>query len=170
VIDIASGERRTLLAASACDFTDPHISPDGALIACKATTHDCYEVPGDATLVVVPATGGEPADLVPGLDRRPVEAAWAPDSQAVYLTADDHGRCPVFRVGLTRSEVTRITTDDGAYIQLCPSPDGRFLYALRAVVDSPPSRAGSTSSSLAAPRTSCPALPDRSSCRAGSPK
>ena len=83
-------------------------------------------------------TGGEPADLVPDLDRRAAEAAWAPNSQAVYFTADDHGRCPVFRAGLTGSGITRITTDDGAYTHLCPSPDGRFLYALRAAVDSPP--------------------------------
>jgi len=138
VIETASGERRTLLAAPDCDFTDPHISPDGALVVCKATTHDRYEAPGDATLVVVPVAGGGPADLLAGLDRRPAEAAWAPDSKAVYFTADDHGRCPVFLAGLTGSEVTRITTDDGAYTHLCPSPDGRFLYALRAAVDSPP--------------------------------
>jgi dipeptidyl aminopeptidase/acylaminoacyl peptidase len=138
VIVTAAGERRTLLAAPDCDFTDPHISPDGALVVCKATTHDRYEAPGDATLVVVPVTGGEPADLLAGLDRRPAETAWAPDSQAVYFTADDHGRCPVFRVGLAGSEVTRITTDDGAYTSMCPSPDGQFLYALRAAVDSPP--------------------------------
>jgi len=138
VIETATGERRTLLAAPDCDFTDPHISPDGALVVCKATIHDCYEAPGDATLVVVPVTGGEPANLLPGLDRRPVEAAWAADSQAVYFTADDHGRCPVFQASLAGSAVTRITTDDGAYTQLCPSPDGRFLYALRAGVDSPP--------------------------------
>jgi dipeptidyl aminopeptidase/acylaminoacyl peptidase len=138
VIETASGERRTLLAAPDCDFTDPHVSPDGALVVCKATTHDSYEAPGDATLVIVPVAGGAPADLLAGLDRRPAEAAWAPDSTAVYFTADDHGRCPVFRVGLAGSEVARITTDDGAYTHLCPSPDGRFLYALRAAVDSPP--------------------------------
>ena len=67
-----------------------------------------------------------------------MEAVWAPDSKAVYFTADDHGRCPVFLVGLAGSEAIRITTDDGAYTHLCPSPDGRFLYALRAAVDSPP--------------------------------
>ena len=64
---------------------------------CVAKEHDSYDSPGDATLVSVPVAGGEPTDLLAGLDRRPGEAAWAPDSQAVYFTADDHGRCPVFR-------------------------------------------------------------------------
>ncbi len=138
VIETAVGGRRTLLGAAGRDFTDPHISPDGALVVARAETHDSYSRPGDATLVVVPVTGGEHTDLLPGLDRRPQEAAWAPDSQAVYFTADDHGRCPVFRAGLAGSPVIRITTDDGAYTQLCPSPDGRFLYALRSAIDSPP--------------------------------
>jgi len=138
VIGTSTGERRVLLSAPGRDFTDPHISPDGRLVVCIEKEHDSYDSPGDATLVSVPMAGGEPTDLLAGLDRRPNEAAWAPDSQAVYFTADDHGRCPVFRTGLAGSPVTRITTDDGAYSHLNPSPDGRFLYALRSAVDSPP--------------------------------
>jgi len=145
VIDMATGQRRTLLSDPGCDYSEPHISPDGRLVVCTATTHDSYDEPGDSTLVVVPLDGsGSPADLLGGLDRIPVEALWAPGSQAVYFTADDHGRCPVFRASLpvpagpAGTPVTRITTDDGAYTHLCPSPDGRFLYALRAAIDSPP--------------------------------
>lgn len=138
VISTGTGERRTLLADSGRDLTDPHISPDGLLVVCTARTHDSYDGPGDATLLAVPLAGGGASDLLDGLDRRPEEAAWAPDSRAVYFTADDHGRRPVFRAALDGSPVTRITTDDGAYTSLCPSPDGRFLYALRSAVDSPP--------------------------------
>jgi dipeptidyl aminopeptidase/acylaminoacyl peptidase len=76
-------------------------------------------------------------DLLAGFDRRPLEISWAPDSQAVYFTADDQGRRPVFRVGLATGEITRLTAD-GAYDNLCPAPDGRFLYALRSAVDEPP--------------------------------
>jgi dipeptidyl aminopeptidase/acylaminoacyl peptidase len=52
--------------------------------------------------------------------------------------ADDTGRRPVFRVDVATGEVTRVTRDDGAYSDLNPAPDGRYLYALRAAVDSPP--------------------------------
>jgi dipeptidyl aminopeptidase/acylaminoacyl peptidase len=44
----------------------------------------------------------------------------------------------VFRVDTETGEVTRVTGDDGAYTDLNPGPDGRYLYALRATVDSPP--------------------------------
>ena len=64
--------------------------------------------------------------------------AWAPDSGAVYFTADDHGRRPVFRVEVASGQVARLTADHGAYDNLCPAPDGRLLYALRSAVDEPP--------------------------------
>jgi dipeptidyl aminopeptidase/acylaminoacyl peptidase len=83
---------------------------------------------------VIPRTG---TDLLAGFDRRPQEIAWAPDSGAVYFTADDRGRRPVFRADLASGGVTRLT-GEGAYDSLCPAPDGRFLYALRSAVDEPP--------------------------------
>ncbi len=142
VIDVATGRRRTLLATPGCHFGDPRVSPDGRLVACIREIHDSYEEPGDVTLVIAALddTGpdGTGRDLLDGFDRRPLEVAWAPDSGSVYFTADDQGRRPVFRVGLATGEVTRLTADHGAYDNLCPAPDGRFLYALRASVDEPP--------------------------------
>ena len=138
VIDTATGARRVLLAAPDRDFSEPHISPDGRLVVCAAVTHDTFDRPGEATLLVVPLAGGEVTDLMAGMDRRPSEAAWAADSAAVYFTADDRGRCPVFRAGLAGEPVAQVSTDDAAYSNLCPAPDGRYLYALRSAVDSPP--------------------------------
>jgi dipeptidyl aminopeptidase/acylaminoacyl peptidase len=140
-IEVATGERKTLLAAPGLDFEHPRISPDGRLVACVRTGHDSYQWPGEVTLVVAALDGSDadgPRDLLAGLDRRPVDFAWAPDSRSVYFTADDHGRCPVFTAGLDSGEVTRITTDNAAYASLCPAPDGLSLYALRAAVDEPP--------------------------------
>ncbi len=150
VIDVATGTRRTLLAAPDADFSAPLIAPDASLVAALRTGHDTYQQAGDVTLVAtaLPAgpdgtdgTGGPPPaprDLLPGFDRRPAEAAWAPDSAALFFTADDQGRRPVFRVEVGTGKVTRVTSDDAAYASLSPAPDGRALYALRAAIDSPP--------------------------------
>ena len=143
MIDVASGKRRVLLTGSEFDFDGPRVSPDGRYIACGRETHITAERPPDFTLVVLDIDGadasGEPGrDLLPGLDRWPQEPAWSPDSRALYFAADDGGRRPVFRVDLADGEVTRVTNDDGAYTDLNVAPDGRYLYALRATVASPP--------------------------------
>ena len=146
VIDVATGKQRTLLSAPGFDFEAPALSPDGQQVACVRSAHHTFTAPGDITLVVAPLSddgdgAGEPAgarDLLPGFDRRPGGPVWAPDGRSVYFTADDQGRRPVFRVDAGTGQVTRITADDGAYTDLCPSPDGRYLYALRSSVDEPP--------------------------------
>jgi dipeptidyl aminopeptidase/acylaminoacyl peptidase len=141
VIDTATGKRWVLLAEPGHDFDSPRVSPDGRLVACRRAGHDGYAAPGDVTLVVTALDGGTgPRDLLDGFDRRPQELAWAPGSGAVYFTADDQGRRPVFRAGLASGQVTRLTgvAERGAYESLCPGPDGRFLYALRSAVDEPP--------------------------------
>jgi dipeptidyl aminopeptidase/acylaminoacyl peptidase len=168
MIDVASGKRRVLLSGPEFDFSSPQVSPDGRFIVCQRERHATAERPVEETLVVLdagsPDTGGQDSggpdaggpdaggpdsggwnaageaghDLLPGFDRWPTEPAWSHDSRALYFAADEGGRRPVFRVDTETGEVTRVTGDDGAYTDLNPGPDGRYLYALRATVDSPP--------------------------------
>jgi dipeptidyl aminopeptidase/acylaminoacyl peptidase len=140
VIDLETAKRRTLLGAVGLDFEAPAISADGRQVLAIRSEHDRYDRPGDVTLVIVPLDGENPysRDLLPGFDRRPVSAAWAPDGQSVYFTADDNGRGPIFAVRTGSGEVSRITSDDASYDCLCPSRDGRALYALRASISEPP--------------------------------
>jgi dipeptidyl aminopeptidase/acylaminoacyl peptidase len=140
VIDVGTGERRTLLGGPAVDFSSPRVSPDGQLVLAMRHEHDSYDKPGDGTLVLIALAdaGAATRDLLTGFDRQPAEAVWAPDARSTYFTADDNGRRPVFVVGLDGTEPVRVTTDDAAYDNLCVAPDGSCLYALRSGVDAPP--------------------------------
>jgi dipeptidyl aminopeptidase/acylaminoacyl peptidase len=140
-IDVATGTFRTLLTAADADFGRPLVSPDGTLVVASRSEHDKYQRPGDVTLVVTALDSRDPGvsrDLLAGFDRQPAEAAWAPDSGAVFFTADDNGRRPVFRVEVETGEITRVTGDDGSYDQLCPAPDGQAMFALRSAISEPP--------------------------------
>jgi dipeptidyl aminopeptidase/acylaminoacyl peptidase len=142
-IDVTTGKRRVLLSAPEYNFDGPRVSPDGRLVVCQREKQMTSTDPIDVTLVVLQGdgpgeSGGSGRDLLPGLDRWPVEPAWSPDSRTVYFAADDAGRRPVFRVDVATGEVARVTHDDGAYTDLNAAPDGRYLYAMRSAVDSPP--------------------------------
>ena len=101
VISVASGERRVLAADPGQDFHGPRTSPDGQNVACVRSAKDSYDNPGDVTLVVIPldkgADGGtaEARDVLEGLDRRPLEAAWSADSGwfSSPRTTRGGGRC-----------------------------------------------------------------------------
>jgi dipeptidyl aminopeptidase/acylaminoacyl peptidase len=136
-VDLATGTQTVLLAYPEFNYGDPDFSPDGRTVVCVRGTQGTPEKPGDYTLVLVGAEGGEETDLLPDLDRWPVGPVWDPTGRRVYFTADDGGRRQVFAVDTSTREVTKITADDGYYSDLCPAPDGTALYALRAAVDEP---------------------------------
>ncbi len=149
VIDTGTGERRALLSAPGFDFTAPRVSPDGKRVVAIRERHETYGQASALTVVMVQldaasrsggASGGqaETQDLLPRLEHWPAELAWAPDGSAVFIATPDHGRGPVLRADPDAGAVTRLTTDHGAYSCLCPSPDGRYIYALRSAMDSPP--------------------------------
>jgi dipeptidyl aminopeptidase/acylaminoacyl peptidase len=139
LIELATGNRKVLLSDPDADFHTPSFAPDGRSLACVRSIHDSPDEPGDTTLVLVSLdSGGEPVDLLPGFDRQPGGLAWEPAARFAYLSADDGGRRPVFRVDVARREVTRLTADAGHYTELAPSPDGTVLYALRDTVGEPP--------------------------------
>jgi dipeptidyl aminopeptidase/acylaminoacyl peptidase len=137
-IDVATGQRRTLLTDKSMNFDAPKVSPDGRFIVCHREILATADTPTQLTLVLQ-ETGkaGQARDLLPDLDRWPSGVIWAPDSSAVYFTADDEGRCPVFKVDVQTGETERLTTD-GAFMSLSVDPQGRYLYALRTAIDEPP--------------------------------
>ena len=139
-IDVASGERRVLLDDPDSSVGGVACSPDGRLVVCERVWHGDPDHAVDVTLWLLDLDGGEGRDLLPGLDLWPREPTWAADGRALFFVADQGGRTPVFRVevgGDADGRVTRLSAD-GAFSDLCPAPDGRRLYALRAAMDAPP--------------------------------
>ena len=135
-IDVASGEQR-LLAGADADHSAPACSPDGRMAVCSRDGWGTLESAPQTALWLVDLSSGEGRHLAADLDLWPHSPRWAPDSAAVFFVADEQGHAPVFRVDVDSGRVTRLTAA-GAYSDLCPSPDGRHVYALRSSFGSPP--------------------------------
>jgi len=139
VVDTATGERRTLATDPAYDFSRPQVSPDGRHVLLVRNHEGEYDgEPRDETVWLVDLATGEGRDILPDHELWPRELAWAADAGAVYFVADQDGRRPLFRLDTATGALTRLTGDHGAYSGLNPSPDGRYVYALRDAWDAPP--------------------------------
>lgn len=140
LIDLVSGERRHLLDDPEAEYSHVSYSPDGRRLAAIRETRTSPHRAPSRRLVVAEARPRGRARVLRSWDRWPsATPVWSPDGRSLYVTADDHGRTPVFRVDLGEPDrVVRLTLDDGAYSDLQPSPDGTALYALRSAVDAMP--------------------------------
>ena len=144
-IDVATGTRRTLLDDPRFEYSAPAISPDGSRVAVQVWTRSTANQPPDVAIRVLDLPTGEQAtgELADplrgqGWDRWPNDATWAPDGSAIFVTADDGGRTPIFRIDLATGALTRLTGDHGVYASVLVSPDGSHVYAIRDAMDAAP--------------------------------
>jgi len=139
LVDTTTGEQRVLVDDPDADCDHPVFSPDGGRVAFLRTT---IATPASAPVTraaVVPLDGGTPQILADEWDRWPASLTWLPDGSGLVVTADADGRGPVFLMTLGDSvAVEPVTSDDATYTDVCVSPGGTALYALRTSYLSPP--------------------------------
>ncbi len=136
-IDVGTGERRLLVDDPESTVGEVACSPDGRLVVCQRTRLGTPDEAARVTLWLLDLATGEGRDLLPGSELRASHPVWTPDG-AVLFVADQDGHTPVFRVEPgAGGAVTRLSAE-GTFSDLCPAPDGRRLYALRASVSCPP--------------------------------
>lgn len=135
-IDLKTGEREIIADDPAADLEHPVISPDGSAVA---FTRESFSTPDRAPrigLCIMRFGSAEVIEVAPDWQRWPIQVAWAPDGDALLVTADDGGRCPIFRITLD-SKVIQVTHDDFSYTDINVAPDG-VIYALRSSYATPP--------------------------------
>ncbi|AXH95682.1 S9 family peptidase [Ornithinimicrobium avium] len=130
-IDVASGERHTLLDLEGTEVDSGPVSPDGTRAVVVTDRVTTPTDPPHPRLHLMDTTTGETTPLAPDWDAWPTPAAWTPDGSAVLALADQDGRRPVFRIEVATGEVTQLTHDDDAWSELVVDPEGRVAYGLR---------------------------------------
>jgi acetyl esterase/lipase len=136
-IDTETGNRTTLVDDPAADLSNPVISPSGEYVVFSRESHATPDGAPRFTLHRYSFETRTVADVAPGWDRWATSVQWLPDGSGLVLTADDHGRAPIFVVR-GGAEPMRVTTDDYAYTDIHVAPDGSAVFALRASYAAPP--------------------------------
>lgn len=130
-VDVATGERRTLLDEEGMEYHAPLISPDSKRAVVVGSTISTPDLAPRQRLYLLDLESGDLSPLAHDWDRWSHPAAWLPDGSAVLVLADDQGRCPVFRIHVDSGEVTQVTRDDAAYSDVVVAPDGATAYGVR---------------------------------------
>ena len=113
IVPIAGGPAKKISTSPGSDAT-PRYSPNGANLAWKSMARAGYESDHSA-LLIYDRKSGDLRDLTRGLDRSVGSVAWAPDSSAVFFTAEDHGTSPIWQIALEGDrpvEVAHLHADD----------------------------------------------------------
>jgi dipeptidyl aminopeptidase/acylaminoacyl peptidase len=135
-IDLDTGERKVIADEPDADLWSPAIAPDGSAVA---YIRESCSTPKKAPRIGLGCLhfSGDHIAVAAEWDRWPVSVTWSSDAAALIVTADQDGRCPVFRIGLADGDVTQLTFGDYAYTDVVAAAGG-VLYALRSSYASPP--------------------------------
>ncbi len=110
-----SGQLRRLTNNNDYDYNGAQLSPDGHWVLCtRQLTTDVViarklDHGGATDLVIIPADGGAERVLTANWDYLPANAAWSPDSKAIYFTGGVGGTQHLYRVSLDGGAVQAIT-------------------------------------------------------------
>jgi dipeptidyl aminopeptidase/acylaminoacyl peptidase len=121
-------QAKNITADNLASDSTPLYSPDGRYIAYRAQQRPGYES-DRLRLTLYDRKTGEKKNLTDDFDRWVGTFAWAPDSKAIYFTAEDKGDSPVYRVSLeTPNVVSRIVSLAGRDDDPGLASDGKSLF------------------------------------------
>lgn len=134
-VDVATGQRTTIVDDPGADLGSPAISPDGTAVA---FTRETFSTPTQAPRITLwlARFGESPIELTGDWDRWPTSVTWTPDGASLIVTADQSGRGPIFLVDPASSHVRTLVDDDFTYSDVHPGADGT-LFALRSSYRTP---------------------------------
>ncbi|MEW5810143.1 MAG: S9 family peptidase [Actinomycetota bacterium] len=135
-IEIATGQRTTVVDDLDADLGMPAISPDGSVVA---FTRESFSTPTQAPRITLWLLRfGAPAEQLAGdWDRWPTSVTWTPDGASLIVTADQGGRGPLFVVDVAGGAVRALVDDDFTYTDVRVTTSGS-VFAVRSSYAMPP--------------------------------
>jgi dipeptidyl aminopeptidase/acylaminoacyl peptidase len=91
IVPVTGGEAKRITGNNPGSDTTPRYSPDGKFIAYRSQSRNGYES-DRFRLMLYDRKAGTSKELSTGFDRWVGELVWAPDSQKIFIVAEDRGR------------------------------------------------------------------------------
>ena len=128
LVPVAGGEAKRITGSNPGSDTTPRYSPDGRWIAYRSQARNGYES-DRFRLMLYDRRSGSTKELSTGFDKWVGELTWAPDSQRIFISAEDRGRQLVAVASIAGGIKPLIekTSSDG----LTVSADGKTLAFTR---------------------------------------
>ncbi len=135
IVSTAGGAPKKITTNPGSDST-PIYSPDGKYIAYRSQLRGGYESDRFRLMLYERATG-KITDMTPNFDRWVDAMAWAPDSKAIYFTAENDGESPIYEIDVTSKDSWPQELIAGFNDAPTPTPDGKTLVFDRMSVEFP---------------------------------
>ncbi|MGH9320775.1 MAG: S9 family peptidase [Vicinamibacteria bacterium] len=134
-VRVADGTIRQLTRTEGVEYT-PAWSFDGETLAYRGGRRSLSTRESSAEdwhLWAIPAAGGKARELAPGLDRRVMSVAWAPDEPVVYFTAEDRGSTFLYRADAEGGAPERVSEQPGRIGEISVARSGVVAYTFETV-------------------------------------
>lgn len=135
VVPVAGGEARRITGENPANDVSPQYSSDGRYIAYRAQSQQGFE--SDRwRLMLYDRKTGQSHSLTEQLDSSVESFTFSPDSDKVYLAADERGRQPIYEVALSGGPIRRVIAEgfnDDAQV----TRDGKMLIITRQSLSRP---------------------------------
>ncbi len=141
VVPVSGGEPKKISTSPGADDT-PRYSPDGKYIAFRSQARAGYES-DRFRLMVYERANGNATELTKGFDRWVNSFVWSPDSKGLYLSGEDEGESPIYRVALANQGVATTFPPSlmifakGYNDALAITADGKSLFFTRMTLRAP---------------------------------
>jgi dipeptidyl aminopeptidase/acylaminoacyl peptidase len=138
LVPVAGGEARRITGKNPGSDTTPRYSPDGRWIAYRSQARGGYES-DRFRLMLYDRQSGAMTELSEGFDRWIGELVWAPDSQGIFIGAEDRGREMIAVSGIRKagSQTIKPIISNTASNGLTVSADGKTLAFMRSSLTMP---------------------------------
>jgi dipeptidyl aminopeptidase/acylaminoacyl peptidase len=135
IVSVRGGAARNITAANHGYDGSPQFSPDGRYLAYRSQVTPGFES-DRFRLMLYDRKTNRARSLTESLDSWVDEFTFTPDSQIVYLTAEERGRGPIYSVSVNGGAVKKVVAE-GANGDIHLTHDGRTLVFSRSSMTKP---------------------------------